>query len=486
MLRSTPDWRFLAAVAIVSAAIFWAFLAKASPPTPVESGRLLAALTLAAVGLGPAGWRGRGLLLHSALFAWLILNLHQARWLGILTTNLNANWEWSSAHFASNDYWVFYHAAQDTYVLGRSPYVVGNHFPIPTYWLIHLLAGSGRLPIEWAGTLFWGVNFIIIVAVVGGSLMLLRQVRPASQVASILFLMILVLSNPVLASWAMGQTIILALGFWFVGIVVWDRGRSPWREIGCAASFVVAGMIKPPLLIFMGAFGVRAAIETLMVILRRRTKISGSARVGWWSVAFFAGLIGTAVCLPGGVTWETFWQFSRIVHSTLATAGRSQVFNFSLPFVLMNKLDKAGILSLDRWIDLVNLLLGGLGATVFAKRLGPNPASFRDIAPGLLIPPFVFGAFWSYYSAWFFPYLLWCGWLTLDQAIPPKAQAMAWAGLALLQVFSSPLFLVGVSLLLLAGDYARGQPCSSDGRSVGYISGHEGPLRKRSTTSRFG
>ncbi len=455
MMGSTRDWRFLAAIALISGATLWAWLAKAAFPSPVECGRLVAGLVLAAMVLVPVAWRARAVILHSALLAWLILNLYEARWLGILTTNLNAKWEWSPSQTASNDYWVFYHAAHDTYVSGGSPYAVGNHFPIPTYWFIHLLAGVGRLPIESAGTIFWVLNLLALAAVVAGSLALLRPLRPASRVASILMVLVLLTSNPVMAALAMGQTIILALGFWFLGILLWDRGRSPWREMGCAGSFVVAGMIKPPLLIFIAAFGVRAAIETLAVAMGRRPRISTSAQVGWWSLAFFAGLIGIAISLPGGVTWQAFWQFPGVAHSTQVTAGRSQVFNFSLPFIMLNKLDKAGILSLDRWIEVTNLLLGGLAATLFAKRLGPLPLTFRDIAPGLLIPPFVFGAFWSYYAAWFLPFLLWCGWLILGQAIPPRGQAIAWIGLALLQVFSSPLFLVGASLLLLAGDYTR-------------------------------
>jgi len=214
-------------------------------------------------------------------------------------------------------------------------------------------------------------------------------------------------------------------------------------------------MIKPPLLLIPAAFAFRAAAELIMIAMQARRTLSPSGRVGFWSTVAFAGLVGTAVAIPGGVTWQTFVQFPQIAHTAQVTAGRTQLFNFSLSFIILHKLDQAAILSLNRWIDLTNLLTVCLVTTLFALRLGRDPLAFHDIAPGLLLTPFVLGAFWSYYAAWFLPYLLWLGWLTLDQGIPPLGQATVWIGLALSQVFSSPLFLVGVILLLLGGDYSR-------------------------------
>ena len=82
---------------------------------------------------------------------------------------------------------------------------------------------------------------------------------------------------------------------------------------------------------------------------------------------------------------------------------------------------------------------------------------FRDLAPGLLIPPLVLGAFESYYATWFLPFLLWVGARAVNGTMPPRAQALAWSGLGLVQVFTSPLFLVGVVLLLLVSDDGRGE-----------------------------
>jgi hypothetical protein len=450
------DVRFLAATAFVAVALAWAFFARAALPTRVEALRLMVAGVLAALAFTPAGPRRRQGLLLALLSAWLLLNLWDARWLSILTTNFTTLGRWTSAHTPSNDYWVFYHAARDTYVLGRSPYAAGNSFPIPTYWFIHLLAGAGRLPIESAGSVLWGLNLLILAASLGGALLLLRAARPASSLAGVLLVLLLATTNPVLTAWAMGQTIILALGFWMLGALAWDRWRGLMREVGCAAGFVIAGMIKPPLLIFPAAFGVRAVGEAAQGGLRARGGPSPSARVGWWSVAIVAVFVAVAVALPGGVTWQTFEQFPQIGHAAQLTIGYELRFNFSLPFILLHKLEQHGLLSLGRWLEPSNAVLGSLAAVLFAVRLGPCPSVFRDLAPGLLIPPFILGAFESYYATWFLPFLLWVGARAVNGTMPPRGQALAWIGLGLVQVFTSPLFLVGVVLLLLASDYGRG------------------------------
>lgn len=450
------DVRFLVATALVAVALGWAWLARAAVPTGVECLRLMLAAVLAAVAFARASGRRRQWLLLALLSAWLLTNLWDARWFGILTTNFTAPGRWRSEHASSNDYWVFYHAARDTYVLGGSPYAVGNNFPIPTYWLIHLLAIGGRLPIEWAGSLFWGVNLLVLVASLGATLLVLGTASPAPRLAGLLLVLLLATTNPVLAAWAMGQTIILALGFWTLGALAWDRWRGWMREAGCAVAFVTAGMLKPPLLIFPAAFAVRAVGEVVAGRLRAGTPLSPSARVGWWSAAIVAAFVVVTIAVPGGVTWQTLWQFPRVAHAAQLTIGYDLPFNFSLPFILLHQLERGGVLSVERWLEPSNAVLGGLAAVLFAARLGPCPSVGRDLAPGLLIPPLVLGAFESYYATWFLPFLLWCGRLAVNQTIPPRGQALAWVGLALVQVFTSPFFLVGVILLLLAGDYDRG------------------------------
>jgi hypothetical protein len=253
----------------------------------------------------------------------------------------------------------------------------------------------------------------------------------------------------------MGQTIIPALGFWMLGALAWDRWRGRRREVGCALGFVIAGMIKPPLLIFPAALGVRAVGEAALGRLRERGGPSPGARVGWWSAAIVAAFVAVAVALPGGVTWQTLWQFPAIGHAAQLTIGYELPFNFSLPFILLHKLEQYGVLSLGRWLEPSNAVLGGLAAVLFAVRLGPCPSVVRDLAPGLLIPPFVLGVFESYYATWFLPFLLWVGARAVNRTLPPRGEALAWTGLGLIQVFTSPLFLVGVVLLLLAGDYGR-------------------------------
>src|SRR5437879_13371544 len=118
--------------------------------------------------------------------------------------------------------------------------------------------------------------------------LLLRPPRLASRLAGVLLVLLLVTTNAVLSAWATGQTIILALGFWVLGALVWDRWRGLGREVGCAAALVIAGMIKPPLLIFPAAFGVRALGEAALGGLRGGGGPSPSAWVGWWSVAIVA------------------------------------------------------------------------------------------------------------------------------------------------------------------------------------------------------
>ncbi|PYM33306.1 MAG: hypothetical protein DME15_11585 [Candidatus Rokuibacteriota bacterium] len=211
-VEAPRDVRFLAATVLVAVALAWAFFARAALPTRVEGLRLMVASVLAALAFTPVGPRRRQGLLLGLLSAWLLLNLWDARWLSILTTNFTTPGRWASAHTPSNDYWVFYHAARDTYVLGGSPYAVGNNFPIPTYWFIHLLAGAGRLPIEWAGSVLWGLNLLILAASLGAAVLLLRTARPASSLAGVLLVLLLVTTNPVLSAWATGQTIILARG----------------------------------------------------------------------------------------------------------------------------------------------------------------------------------------------------------------------------------------------------------------------------------
>src|SRR5206468_2470860 len=103
-----------------------------------------------------------------------------------------------------------------------------------------------------------------LAASLGAAVLLLRTARPASSLAGVLLVLLLVTTNPVLSAWATGQTIILALGFWVLGALVWDRWRGLGREVGCAAALVIAGMIKPPLLIFPAAFGVRALGEAAL------------------------------------------------------------------------------------------------------------------------------------------------------------------------------------------------------------------------------
>ncbi|MBI4348533.1 MAG: hypothetical protein HY553_16960 [Elusimicrobia bacterium] len=215
-------------------------------------------------------------------------------------------------------------------------------------------------------------------------------------------------------------------------------------------------MIKPPLLIFPAALGARALGEAVAGRLRARAGFSPGARVGWWSAALFAAFVAVAIALPGGVTWQTFRQFPQVAHAAQLTIGYDLQFNFSLPFILLHKLEQGGVLSVNTFLEPSNAVLGSLAVVLFAARLGPSPSVFRDLAPGLLIPPLVLGAFEPYYATWFLPFLLWCGSLAVNGTIPPRGQALAWAGLALVQVFTSPLFLVGVILLLLAGDYDRG------------------------------
>ncbi|MBI4345318.1 MAG: hypothetical protein HY553_00575, partial [Elusimicrobia bacterium] len=109
------DVRFLAATALVAVALGWAWLARAPFPTRVECLRLVVAAVLAAVAFTPASARRRQWLLLALLSAWLLLNLWDAGWLGILTTNFTPSGRWQSVHASSNDYWVFYYAARDTY-----------------------------------------------------------------------------------------------------------------------------------------------------------------------------------------------------------------------------------------------------------------------------------------------------------------------------------------------------------------------------------
>jgi hypothetical protein len=447
------DWRFCAAIALLTISTVWAVVSNAAFPIPTECARIFIACLLCTLTITHCYRQYRKTLITLILLAWILINLYDADWLSVLMVNFDELGRWSPIHTPSNDYWVFYHGARDLYIFNSSPYVVSNQFPIPTYWLIHLLSGFGSLSIHHAGVVFWIFNLVVLAAVVIGTWSLLQL--PSPGLIGALLAGIILTSNPVIASVCMGQTIILALGVWLLGIVFWQKCTHPWREIGSAICFVLAGMIKPPLMFFVIAFIIRALVESSTVITRKRRELSSVGRLGWWSLAFILIFIFTAIILPRGVSLETFIQFIERAQWTQVEVGKGLVFNFSLSRILLLKLDKLGILSFEEWLEPASLFLVLLGGIFFAMRIGRTPNSFCDLAPGLLIPPFVFGFFEYYYAAWFLPFLLWCGWLTLNESIPPRGQAIAWLGLALIQVFSSPLFLVGVLLLLLAGDYAR-------------------------------
>src|SRR5207253_1412670 len=97
-VEAPRDVRFLAATVLVAVALAWAFFARAALPTRVEGLRLMVASVLAALAFTPVGPRRRQGLLLGLLSAWLLLNLWDARWLSILTTNFTTPGRWASAH----------------------------------------------------------------------------------------------------------------------------------------------------------------------------------------------------------------------------------------------------------------------------------------------------------------------------------------------------------------------------------------------------
>src|SRR5438874_8642143 len=55
---------------------------------------------------------------------------------------------------------------------------------------------------------------------------------------------------------------------------------------------------------------------------------------------------------PYTTLFRSLGQFPQIGHTAQLTIGYELRFNFSLPFILLRKLEQHGLLSLDRWLEL--------------------------------------------------------------------------------------------------------------------------------------
>jgi hypothetical protein len=417
----------------------------------------IAVLIGIAAGLDPANWPTR---METARVLGSLVLLPAAARLPSRPGRLAAALAWVAvlvstrtpvpAHQVAADFRTFYEGAQALFGTGRSPYTApgATAFPFPTFPLVHLLGGGGRLGMAETYLAFT----VLQVALLGLMLALalrLREAgppRPARDAAGLLLQAGLLAQPPILAGLSWGNS--GALGGALVSLTLWWwlRGRARGSLHAAAIALSLAWMVKPQLLMTVAFFLAAAALD----LRRDPAARSRAGALGRLVLPWSAALLAMFGAWAYPVSLQAYGEFLHVATRWHTEIAETHSNNLALSAVLAGA--AARILGVHL-TDILPIASAAVGVLVLSVSLGSLRGGRSDtvtaILPWLLASLLWTSLVWDWYLTLILaaPLLL-AGMATDSRGDKPKPLAL-WAGIACCTTASRGVFPLGITLLYL-------------------------------------